>query len=384
MKLFFKFRSQCARLIFNRIGDNEYGGKGDQNMKKIFPTKLITAALVISIFFVLSACAGNARSLGSTEESKERDKAAAEEIIPTDYEDDDNWLLHPKERTKLIDTVYLYPTAFMDASEGAPTVCDIDEPAMRKAAQGYYAAQASVYEDSTNLFIPYYRQINLASVFGLSTEERDALSASIPQTDIFAALDHYFEEDNEGRPFILAGHSQGSQMLTNVLSKYMSEHPEYLDRMVAAYVIGYSVTDEFLDANPQLKFAEGETDTGVIVSWNTEGAGNKNQDSLVILPGAQCITPLNWKRDETYAGAELNLGGRIPDNEKGGFKDVKEAADAVIDSERGVIVTTTTAIQPIAGQGFGTDSFHNGDYSLYYYNLKENVAKRCEAYLKAQ
>ena len=41
--------------------------------------------------------------------------------------------------------------------------------------------------------------------------------------------------------------------------------------MVAAYVIGFSITADDLKINPALKFAEGEYDTGVIVSWNTEG-----------------------------------------------------------------------------------------------------------------
>ena len=50
-------------------------------------------------------------------------------------------------------------------------------------------------------------------------------------------------------------------------------------------------------------------DTGVIISYNTEGAGNG--DNIVVLPGAISINPLNWKRDETYASAEENLGGFI-------------------------------------------------------------------------
>ena len=35
----------------------------------------------------------------------------------------------------------------------------------------------------------------------------------------------------------------------------MKKHPEYLKRMVAAYVIGFSVTKDFLKRNPHLKFA---------------------------------------------------------------------------------------------------------------------------------
>ena len=72
----------------------------------------------------------------------------------------------------------------------------------------------------------------------------------------------------------------------------------------------YKVTD--LAANPALKFAEGADDTGVIVSWNTEGPGNKYEESSVVKPGAIAINPLNWKRDDTYAPASENLGARQP------------------------------------------------------------------------
>ncbi len=333
---------------------------------------IMSAAFIAAV--TLSACGGNntAKDTGNS----------GSDTSQVDYSDENNWMAHPGNPTKEVDTFYLYPTAFNDPSDNAETICKISNNEMRQGAQGTYESQAKVYEESTNVYAPYYRQVNLSVVSGMPTDERDALSAGLPQTDVFAALDHYFEEDNNGRPFILAGHSQGSQMLTNVLGKYMKEHPDYLERMVAAYVIGYSVTDDFLAKNPFLKFAEGETDTGVIVSWNTEGPENKGQDSLVILPGAQCINPLNWKRDDTYAPSSLNLGGRIRDTDNGGFKDVPEAADAVVDTKRGVIVTTTKAIEPVKAANFGTDSFHNGDYMLYYYNLQDNVKKRIEAYLE--
>lgn len=41
-------------------------------------------------------------------------------------------------------------------------------------------------------------------------------------------------------------------------------------RLIATYVIGWQITPEDLLKYSQLKMARGETDTGVIVSWNTE------------------------------------------------------------------------------------------------------------------
>ena len=170
-------------------------------------------------------------------------------------------------------------------------------------------------------------------------------------------------------------------MQSLVLAEYMKKHPDLLKRMIAAYVIGYSITEDYLKANPHLKFAEGADDTGVIISYNTESAGNEN--NIVVLPGAISINPINWKRDETYASAEENLGGYIPNEELGKMENVPHPADAQVNLERGVVITTTKAMKPMPGPvPFGNGSFHSGDYALYYYNIKANVATRIAAYKK--
>ena len=89
-----------------------------------------------------------------------------------------------------------------------------------------------------------------------------------------------------------------------------------------------------------------------------------------------------WKRDETYASAEENLGGRVFNMEVKDFEKVPNAADAQIDLKRGVVITTTKAVAPEgASSPFGSASFHENDYPLYYYNIKENAATRVAAYL---
>ena len=164
--------------------------------------------------------------------------------------------------------------------------------------------------------MPYYRQASLrvqAEAWRETGDIRHALWNHTPYADITAALDCYFENYNHGRPFILASHSQGSGICSLVLENYFREHPGYYERMVAAYIIGFSVTRDDLKANPHLKFASGESDTGVIISWNTEGPKNiaENAPNAVVRPNAVCINPLNWKLDDTYAPAGENLGSLV-------------------------------------------------------------------------
>ena len=107
----------------------------------------------------------------------------------------------------------------------------------------------------------------------------------------------------------------------------------------------------------------------------------------MVLPGAISINPLNWKLDETYAPASLNLGSYMP-NEEGKYEFMDVGADAQVNLNRGVVVTTAPT-EPLPEELaeianiFGPDNRHASDYSYFYNNIKENVAKRIATY-KAQ
>lgn len=308
---------------------------------------------------------------------------------PIDYSQKVNWYQIP-EITKDVDTFFIYPTEYVGFNEGDPDYAPLDNEEMVQGVACIYMTQANLFEDATNLFMPYYHQVGLryAEVVYNATWSIDAAVAGIPYKDITGALDYYFEHYNGGRPFILASHSQGSAIAKLVLMKYFKEHPDYYKRMVAAYVIGYAVTKDDLAANPHLKFATGESDTGVIVSWNTEGKRNveENVKTAVLKPNAISINPLNWKLDATYAPASENLGSLVPNMETQRYEIADIGADAQVVPERGVIVTKAEmeplpeGLEELFTRVFGPDGRHETDYALYYNNIKENVAKRIAAY----
>ena len=305
---------------------------------------------------------------------------------PSDYSDPDNWASLPQEPDKKADTVYLYATAYISSAKDAPEIVPIEDETMRKGALGNVELNCGVFSDSTNVYVPFYRQSNLSAIAGLSGDELLAFQMREQRTDVYAALDYYFEHYNNGRPFILAGHSQGSVMLKIVLREYMRAHPEYYERMIAAYALGYSITNEDLSVNSNLRFAEGADDTGVIVSWNTEGPGNWG--NFCVLPGALAINPINWKRDATYAPAAENKGSRIIVNSSSNEVDdrIPGVADAQINSLRGTVICSNVNLPYIKVDNlgipavFGNKSYHNGDYLFYYYNIMENVAVRTAAW----
>lgn len=306
-----------------------------------------------------------------------------------DYADADSWYEIPAEITKDVDTFFIYPTKYLGSNKSDPDYAPIDNQQMINGIKEQYDKFiGDMYGSSTNLYIPIYRQASFrveAEVWKKTGNAMPSMSG-IPYDDIEDALDYYFEYLNDGRPFILAGHSQGSAICLLALERYFSEHPEYLDRMVATYAIGFSVTSDYLEENPHLKFATGEDDTGVIVSWNSEGSESVEQgaNNIVLLPNAISINPLNWKLDDTYASADENLGSLVTLAETGENSIQDIGADAQIDLERGVVVTNAN-IAPISMKDlFGPASFHNNENMLYYVNQKENIEKRIDSYLMAE
>jgi pimeloyl-ACP methyl ester carboxylesterase len=309
---------------------------------------------------------------------------------PTDYTKKEHWLSLPENPDKAVDLVFLYPSSCRDFR--ADVICAVDNKSMVKGAKRNFNNQATVFEPIANMFAPFWRQVNAIKLTKMSYEEIDAAEWAEPRTDVYAALDYYFENLNQGRPYFLAGHSQGSRMCYMVLSEYMAEHPDRYANMIAAYCLGDSLTKQYLKDNPHVKAAQGANDVGVVVSWNTEGPANKGCNSLVLSPGAIAINPLNWRIDDVPAPAELNLGSYMPRLLFPGLRKLPVNADAVLDLERGSVVVTEPklakcAITAIPGlkrfeSVFGPQSYHGCDYSFFFLNIRENIRLRLEAWLE--
>lgn len=304
----------------------------------------------------------------------------------TDYSKSGHWLSLPATINKEVDLFYLYPTAWQKAA-GDSNICNIDNPSMLRLSNLALKRQATAFETIANIYAPFYRQVELSYYNALSQEDKIKVIGGIPTKDAIAAFDYYIKHYNNGRPFILAGHSQGSNVLINLLSKYMQDNPQVYSRMIAAYVIGYSVTNNYFFQNPHLKFANGPDDTGVIISYNTEAPTVSAPGNPVVLPGALVINPITWTRTGTLATADKNLGSILlnPDGTvaAGIPTPIMNIADAQIDLVKGVLVCSTVdANKWSPGNAvFGKGVYHSFDYPFYYYNIRENAVNRTNKFL---
>jgi Protein of unknown function (DUF3089) len=314
-------------------------------------------------------------SVGAAQPAPGASVAAA--AASPNYAESGNWLARPAHPQRKVDVFYLYPTSYFKTSPSQPVICAINNSAMVAGAERSFAQQATAFDPVANVYAPYYRQADAVTVLTSPLSTQNKIIGATPSHDATAAFTYYIEHENQGRPFILAGHSQGSNVLLFLLSGYLKRHPAVYHRMIAAYVIGYGVTRSYLAQNPQLRFAKNAGDTGVIASWNTEAPGLTIKNP-VVNPGSIAINPITWTRTQQQASAAQSLGSLLP-NAAGDLVKVNHYADARVDDARGTIVCSTCSVEQYApGKpgGFPRGIFHTHDYAFYYYNLRKNASVR--------
>lgn len=293
-------------------------------------------------------------------------------LYALDYGDASLWVCRETSVTpdKPADVFFICPTTCMARVDNM----DVRDEAERARFARAVKMEQGLYTDKARFFAPYYRQKSLPH-YG-----RPAAHA-LAYSDVKEAFLYYLEHDNQGRPFILAGFSQGSEMALHLIKEVMAD-PAVADRMVAAYLIGWCVTEADTARYPHLRPAQGELDTGVFVAWNTEEA--EVEGSFLVPRGvrALAINPLNWRTDDTPAAADLNHGARFT-------LQALEApvqpqfCGAVLNPKRGTLnpLFKKQSDAPKSVLLFGKGVYHVYDYIFFYENLRRNVAKRIDAYL---
>ena len=304
----------------------------------------------------------------------------ASEIQLTDYSNNSNWLAKPIINKYPVDVFYIYPTVC--TTKDKTNLCKVDDFQMTEAAKSVLNLQTETFDTVANIYAPFYTQYNFKA-FAYSNYEKiqkDTANNIQGLSNIYSALDYYFKNLNQGRPFILVSHSQGSGIMLIVLSDYMKKHPEYYKKMVAAYVLGYPVTKEYFKKNPHLKFAKKANDTGVIISYDIQSP-EKSGINVLQAKNQIAINPINWKRSQRLAKAEDNLGSL---DEKTLKITIPGIADARVNRKLGVVICSTADVDtyeiPLP-ELFGNGSFHGQDFQFYFLNLRENARVRIKKFV---
>jgi hypothetical protein len=303
-------------------------------------------------------------------------------IAPVDYGNPDNWLAVGKDGTLDADVFFLYPTSWR-AAFGEYPIAEINNLEMRRTAVYYLKTRASAFETAGNIYAPYYRQLDAAFVVAQAPADGIGHFAGVPYTDALAAFEYYLEHYNNGKPFILAAHSQGSFVTAAIIALCLRDRPDVYERMAAAYLIGMPIPEDFYLMFPHVRPARGADDLGVVISYNTNSPSVDGNDPFSI-PSNVLINPVTWVTDDSYAPREASKGGIIV-NDDGTFTDAPHLADAKIDRSTGTLVSDVDrerfSSAPASRAYFPLGVLHENDIPLYYYDLRANAENRVEKWL---
>ena len=294
-----------------------------------------------------------------------------------DYSDQRNWACHGNTPgpTQAVDVFFVGPTTFF--GNAAQFNLPLTDSEARRSFLGAINMEKGIYDAKANFYAPYYRQA------ALNVYRMDAGAAvpyfTLAYQDVKEAFEHYLKHLNPDRPFILAGFSQGADMIVRLMKdKFRS--PRLQERLVAAYAVGWRVTAEEISRYPQLRMARGEYDIGVIVSFNTEAPALAT--SLSVPVKTLGINPLNWKTTGEHADKSLNQGAVFIGYDGRILKEIPHLTGAYLDPVRGTVKVTdvdASAYPPVLDL-FKPGEYHIYDYQFFYRNLQTNVRDRIDAY----
>jgi hypothetical protein len=298
-----------------------------------------------------------------------------------DYADQANWSALPfrtdaadhvpkgevwvSDSLKGVDVFYVYPTLY---SRGPLWNADVRWKKLNRKIDNWpVRMQASVFNASCRVFAPRYRQA-VVGVFYSPSSDGD-LALDLAYQDVRRAFLYYLEHHNQGRPFIIAGHSQGTAHTRRLLAEFI-DTTALRHRMVAAYVIGLRVS---ADMYKVLGPCPDATATGCYVTWMSYREGHIPMGQFHV--GAESINPITWRPDTTVALQGPGIGT------------VVMSLDRVMPG-----VTTARTVQTSGGRLLwvrtrapwfrGWKNLHVADYGLFYMDIRANVKARVERFLK--
>lgn len=297
------------------------------------------------------------------------------------YAQSKNWAVRSTSTSPTgVDVFYIHPTTFHSQEWNQPIH---DTQTREWTIKSVVDRQLSAFSACCRRFMPFYRQASTRAF-----AERDGQGAAaydIAYQDIRNAF-RVWQANNRGRPFILAGHSQGALLGLRLLQREITG-TLLAERLVAAYLPGIGIPISALPAGigPCLERQQ----TGCVVSWN---AFTLTSDTTQWIARSQvdyglvdhnnailCINPVTFDATRPASFAS-EAKGMLPAAEKGVMPAPIRPRPASARCENGVLRVHTapeTIVRPLPN-----GSLHMHDIALFWADISANSAARAAAWRK--
>ena len=253
-----------------------------------------------------------------------------------DWSDKAAWYISEPATAPEADIFYILPTCVWDWTAEDGQLCRYSDYSRTDHIEAFMPsvelAEDIFAQGQYGFYCPYYRQITLNVWMDGETAVEELFPLSMD--DVSEAFDYYLEHYNNGKPFVLAGFSQGGKAVVELVKHLPAEA---YGRMAASYAIGYRISDEELAQYPQLFPAMDSTGTDV------------------------CINPVNWTTNATPA--ELN-----------------DSVTVTVDTDHHLLIVDGLDPEhyyaPSLASTFPLGNYHLQELTLYQDHLRRNTALR--------
>ena len=334
-------------------------------------------SLVLASILILWGCApGYSRSIAGYSHP------AADTTGRPDYSRLEYWAAHPDKqdpsdsipapllagtiKDSSVDVFFVHPTTLTDGHEREWNA-DLGDTALNnKTDRTTILFQASVFNEC-RVFAPRYRQAHLRAYYTPDTASaRQAFD--LAYGDVRAAFQYYLDHYNQGRPIIIASHSQGTTHAERLLKEFFQDRPLH-SQLVAAYIIGMAIPR---DSFPALPVCADSTATGCLIGWRTYKEGFEPPFVQQEKGSSLVVNPLTWTTTGDEAPRSLNKGAILTNFNKL----VPEVVDAQIHD--GVLWVHRPHFP--GSILIRMNNYHIGDINLFYLNIRENLRTRIRAF----
>ncbi len=345
-------------------------------MMNRLPKHLLLPLLVAMLLASLTAC-----------NIRKAPKVNFEDCVlpaPPDYSNMDHWAAHPDKEDEAdgvpvpslenrqadakADVFFIHPTTFVvdDAWNGDLS----DEQLNQKTDESTIRHQASIFNGACRVYAPRYRQMVYGGFFSQGEQRRTGMQAyEIAYQDVKSAFQHYLENENEGRPFVLATHSQGTAHAIRLTREFLDGKP-LAEQLVTAYLVGWPIP---VDTFSVLKPCETPGETGCYNTWCTFAWDYFPEEAVSAYQRAYCSNPVSWTADTLTTSKSMHKGTVM--------RSYKKVIPQAIETKATSILWATKPDVPLKAL-YTTKNYHVGDYNLFWMDIRENVELRVQKYLE--
>lgn len=312
------------------------------------------------------------------------------DLVPDapDYTQMKYWVAHPEKEdmadlvpgkgefkeyqsTAEVDVFFIYPTIYTKKQQKEhPWFADVnDEKLNKNISTSTIKYQATVFNASGKIYSPLYRQAHIG-VYYVDNLPLKVEALDFAYQDVKKAFQYYLDNWNNGRPIIIASHSQGTNHAVSLLREFFENRP-LMDQLVAAYIVGMPLDKGTFSDIPTCDDPE---DTGCWLTWNTYAKGYYPPGHDFWYADALNVNPLSWKTDTTYVSWGENRGGIL--------RNYKKIRPGISDAQNMDGMLWINKLRTFGSFLINWDRYHIVDYNLFYTNIRENVEARVAQYIE--